>query len=412
MGARPPSARTLARRLGTAGAGLVVVAAAVAAVHVTPALLDRRVAAAPGPAPAWLDLCAERRPDGTLPGACGGAAFEVTLLFAGDTAAIDGALPVLAERGFDFPFASTRALLSLADLAVVNVEAPITAGEHGFAWGKQYLYRAPPELARELGRAGVDVAGLANNHVTDHGAAGLGDTLAHLGAQGVAALGAGADEASARRGLVVRLGPLRVGLLSRCERKLDWDLWVRQYAAGAHPGVAALDEQVLADVARLRGDSDLVVVLVHWGEGYAPITATQRRWAARLAAAGADLVIGHHPHRVQPLALLPGPGGRPVPVAFSLGNYAFGTAGRPDLDLGLLLRARVRGRRLARLELLPLDVQNRRVGYRPEPLAGAAAAAALTPLVLASGPLGADLRLEDAAAVLDLPPGPGAPELR
>ena len=101
-----------------------------------------------------------------------------------------------------------------------------------------------------------------------------------------------------------------------------------------------------------------------------------------------------------------------MPVAYSLGNYAFGTAGRPDLDVGLLLRARLRAGRLARIELLPLDVQNRRVGYRPELLHGPAAAAALAPLVAASQRLGLALRGEGDAAVVDLagPQGPGGPD--
>jgi poly-gamma-glutamate capsule biosynthesis protein CapA/YwtB (metallophosphatase superfamily) len=144
-----------------------------------------------------------------------------------------------------------------------------------------------------------------------------------------------------------------------------------------------------------------VVLLAHWGEGYAPPSAEQRRLAERAAAAGVDLIIGHHPHLAQPLALV---GAARVPVAFSLGNYAFGTPGRPELDVGLLLRATVRAGRIGRLELIPLDVQNRRVGYRPTPLTGFAAAAALGPLVAASRREGAALSIEGDVAVLVVDP--------
>ena len=373
-----------------------------AASRVVPAALVRlRGPTGSAAAARVLDLCAERRPDGTLPAACA-TGGDATLLFGGDTALADAALPTLAERGMDFPFQHTAALLALADVVVVNLEAPITAEERRFGPWKQYVYRAPPESAQAMARAGIDVASLANNHVLDQGAEGLRETGDRLAREGIGAVGAGADEAGARAPLVVRVGGLRVALLARCQRKLDWDLWVRQFAAPDRPGVAALDEALAADVAAARRDADLVVLLVHWGEGYAPPREVELREAERAASAGVDLVVGHHPHRAHPVALA-GPGSRRVPVALSLGNYAFGTAGRPELDVGLLLRATVRARRLARLELIPIDVQNRRVGYRPTPLGGPAAAAALAPLIAESRARGAPLRLEGDAAVLDLP---------
>ena len=374
-----------------------------AASRVVPALADRWRAPSGEAAPARvIDLCAERRPDATLPAACADAAPEVTLLFGGDTALADAALPTLRDRGIDFPFQHTLALLAAADVSVVNLEAPVTAIDRPFRFGKEYLYRAPPEAAEAMARAGIDVASLANNHVLDHGAEGLSDTLARLAAVGVFTVGAAASEASARAPLVIRIGGLRVALLARCQRKLDWDLWVRQFAAPDRAGVAALDpapgQSLAADVAAARREADLVILLVHWGQSYAPVDAEQRRLAELGAAAGVDLIIGHHPHVAQPLGLL---GRARVPVAFSLGNYAFGTPGRPELDVGLLLRATVRSRRLSRLELIPIDVQNRRVGYRPTPLTGTAALEALAPLLATSRREGAALRIEGARAVQD-----------
>lgn len=376
-----------------------------ASLRVVPALGERLRAprGASGPAQ-HLDLCGERRADGTLPAACAPEAACASLLFGGDTALADAALDTLRDRGIDFPFQHTVELLQAADLAVVNLEAPITAVDAPFRFGKQYLYRAAPEAAPAMARAGIDAVSLANNHLMDHGERGLVDTRALLLSQGIAATGAGSDEAGARAPLIVHLGRLRVALLSRCERKLDWDLWVRQFAAPGRPGVAPLDEALAADVASARREADLVVLLAHWGEGYGAVTPAQRAFAERAAAAGVDLVVGHHPHVAQPLARL---GERRVPVAFSLGNYAFGTPGRPDLDVGLLLRAEVCGGRLAHLELVPIDVQNRRVGYRPTPLPPDAAASALAPLIAASRAEGAALRVKSGRALLELTPGLG-----
>mgnify|MGYP000878741883 CR=1 FL=1 len=310
----------------------------------------------------------------------------------------DAALPTLLRDGFEQPFGATAAIVREADLAIANGEAPITDEEAPDGRWKEYVYRAPAEAAPALARAGFDLIGLANNHATDHGARGVDSTVENLRRAGVIAPGAGDSEATARRAVIVRTGGVRVGLIARCAWSPGWDLWSRQYARGSDPGVALLDEDRLReDVARLRPEVDLVVLFVHWGESYEGPTGSQRRWARRAAEAGVDLVVGHHPHVAQPVAMV----GR-TPVVFSLGNYAFGTPGRPELSIGLLLRVEVQKRRLARLELLPIDVQNRRVLYRPVPLVGSPARDALTPIVAASRALGAPLVLDGDRAVLEL----------
>jgi poly-gamma-glutamate synthesis protein (capsule biosynthesis protein) len=287
-------------------------------------------------------------------------ASSATLQFAGDTALVDAGLPVYEREGFDYAFSATADRLRDADLAVVNLEAPNSDRGAPIARLKEYLYRSPPAAAEALARAGVDLVGLANNHSMDFGADALADTIARLDRVKVTPVGAGVDEAAARRGVVVRVGRLRVGLLARCERQLDWDLYIDQFAGPDHAGVAALDEGDLEeDIAALRLRADVVVVMAHWGRNYAPPTDAAIAWGRRAARAGADLVIGHHPHEVHPIALE----GR-TPIALSLGNYAFGTTGHPTRTGGALLLARVEGRRIARIELVPLDVQNARVGFR------------------------------------------------
>jgi hypothetical protein len=91
------------------------------------------------------------------------------------------------------------------------------------------------------------------------------------------------------------------------------------------------------------------------------------------------------------------------PIALSVGNYTFGTPGRPSLDYGLLLFAHATGRRFDRVELVPLAVYNGRVEYQPVPLAGDELAAALERLIADSARYGARLRREGGRAILDLP---------
>src|SRR5262249_12337969 len=151
---------------------------------------------------------------------------------------------------------------------------------------------------------------------------GLADTLVATARAGLATIGAGADVAEARRGLIADLGGLRVGLLAYCERQFMLDVYSDQFARAHRAGTAMAAEPDLGRaIARLRAaGAALVVVSFHFGDNYAPPTRGQRHWAERAIDDGADLVIGHHPHVAQPVALHRG-----RPIALSLGNYAFGT---------------------------------------------------------------------------------------
>ena len=324
---------------------------------------------------------------------------RATLLFAGDTGAGDAAEPVLAARGYDHAYRGVVDLTRGADLTIVNLEMPITARGAPPVLYKDYVYRARPAAAAALAWAGVGVVGLANNHVIDYGDVGLADTLDLVRGAGLATVGAGRDEAEARRGLVVRVGDVRVGLLAFCERQLLWELWVDQFARGGRPGAAALTEAALAaDVARLRPQVDVLVVLLHIGYNYGAPEAATIAWSRRAIELGADLVVDHHPHVAHPVALHQG-----RPIALSIGNFAFGTPGHAELNEGLLLFAEIEDRRLARIELQPIDVQNRRVEFQPRPLGGAALDESLDRLIRGSRTFGAELTRVGDRAVLPLP---------
>lgn len=320
---------------------------------------------------------------------------QATVVFLGDTAPADAALATLRARGYDYAFDATRAIVGAADLAVANLEAPIAPAGTPFGPWKKYRYRIEPEALPALRAAGIDLFGLANNHAMDCGAAGLRATLAALGGD---AFGAGASAGDARRGVVARLGAAHVGLLAYREANFADAVWSRAFARTGRPGVARLSARAAReDIARLRrAGAALVVAFVHWGENYEGVTMSQRRLARALADAGFDLVVGHHPHVAQPLARV----GRTL-VAYSIGNYAFGTRGRAPLRTGLILRAALAGAHLARVELLPIEVQNRRVKFQPRPLAGEAARRALAPLVAASRDDGVDLRVVDDRGVAE-----------
>jgi poly-gamma-glutamate capsule biosynthesis protein CapA/YwtB (metallophosphatase superfamily) len=189
-----------------------------------------------------------------------------------------------------------------------------------------------------------------------------------------------------------------VGLLSYCEDQLLWRVYVDEFARPGHAGAAALSERALAeDVARLRPQVDVLVVSLHIGYNYRPPQPATLRWSRRAIDLGADLVVDHHPHVAHPLMLYRG-----RPIALSLGNFAFGTPGRAELDYGLMLFAHARRGKLDRVELLPIAVYNGRVRFRPTPIGGAELDRALEHLITASARYGARLEAVGGRAVLRL----------
>ncbi|MYH76304.1 MAG: CapA family protein [Acidimicrobiaceae bacterium] len=232
-----------------------------------------------------------------------------TLLAGGD---------VLMERserlGLD-PFESIEPPLGSSDLSVVNVEMAIS--DRGTPHDKTYVFRAPPSAARRIAAGGVRVANLANNHAMDFGGDALADTIDLLEGAGVATIGAGRniDEAYRYR-ILTTGGGVNVAFVGASL------IVPSNFAAGSStPGVASAHPPDLArvlDTVRAAGAAaDAVIAIVHWGVERDPCPDdAQRSLARQLLDAGADAVIGHHPHVLQPVVFT----GEKL-VAFSLGNF-------------------------------------------------------------------------------------------
>lgn len=213
-----------------------------------------------------------------------------------------------------------------ADLLLGNLESPLATTSR-VAESKVTL-RAVPGSVEALRAARFDALTLANNHAMDFGPGGLAETISRLDAAGIPHVGAGPDGVSAASPLVLQRRGQSVGILSFC----DVEQLSPLYAMGDGPGVAAFrtDEAVRA-VAELRSRVDCVIVQLHWGVEMASLPSPgQREQARRLVEAGADLILGHHPHVLQPMEVIAG-----VPVFYSLGNFLFSDVfwrGRDDCD--------------------------------------------------------------------------------
>jgi poly-gamma-glutamate synthesis protein (capsule biosynthesis protein) len=280
-----------------------------------------------GPSTKWTEPVAAT--NAGLSGAPSHAADQdITLAFAGDVHFTERTAALLRNdpRAAFGPIADT---LARADVAMVNLETAVT--DRGTAEPKQYHFRAPLTALDAVRGAGVDVVTIANNHTLDYGQVGLGDTLDAAKRAAVPAVGAGRSAAEAYAPWVTEVRGTRIAFLGFSQiHELEYT-WA---AKDDRPGVAMASDlaRASAAVAAARKAADVVVVYVHWGqEGNDCPTSEQKTFAARMSAAGADLIVGTHAH------LLLGEGWMGGSyVAYGLGNFVWWWDDAFSNDTGVL----------------------------------------------------------------------------
>ncbi len=252
---------------------------------------------------------------------------DITLLFAGDVYFSEHVMDAYRRAGgiggvLD---AGIRAEIEAADLFTVNQEFPFTSRGTA-AEDKQFTFRVPPEKVSMLTEMGVGLVTMANNHILDFGPEGITDSLAALDGAGILHVGAGEDLEQAKKLEIVEIKGKKIGFLgvSRVYMAASW-------AAGAgHPGVFSTYDPSLAleEIRAARPQCDYLVVYVHWGiERNTTPEDYQRSMGRQYIDAGADLVVGSHPHVLQEIEYYDG-----KPIAYSLGNFVFGSS-IPETEL-------------------------------------------------------------------------------
>jgi poly-gamma-glutamate synthesis protein (capsule biosynthesis protein) len=297
-------------------------------------------------------------------GLCAGDApiRPVTLAFAGDVllAGLVGAM--IQDRGTEYPLAEVAPILKTADLAFANLECALTGNAVGgrFHEGDRSWcsFTAPPRFGQALVDGGIDVVSLANNHTYDGGEKGLLETMATLDQFGIVHVGAGRDVEEARAWRVVRARERKIAFLAYDDIDLR-----RPAAAASRPGIALLRDtlpQVLEEVALAKQEADVVIVSFHWGALFGGITTPSDRQvlvAHQVIEAGADIVVGHHPHVLQPIEVYRG-----KTIAYSLGNFVFDHV-LPERCQTVILLIEVTAKGKQQITKIPCRIEN----CRPRP---------------------------------------------
>jgi poly-gamma-glutamate capsule biosynthesis protein CapA/YwtB (metallophosphatase superfamily) len=252
---------------------------------------------------------------------------SLTLAFAGDVHFEQYLAPLARDpHGLE----ELQGTLGAADLSVVNLETALT--ERGTPIGKEFHFRAPASALDTLAGAGVDAVSMANNHGADFGAVGLRDTLAAKRTSPIPIAGIGANAQEAFTPATLEAKGLRVALFGASQ---VYEMTLASWSADADsPGIASATPlgQLRRAVEKASRTHDLVVVFMHWGLDYQQCQdGLSTSTATALEAAGADIIVGGHSHRVNGAGWL----GRAY-VAYGLGNFVWWRSREPDSRTGVL----------------------------------------------------------------------------
>lgn len=251
---------------------------------------------------------------------------EAILMFTGDIMLSRRVGAKTAKQGdWRWPFLQIGDYLSQADLTIGNLESVIS--DQGRNVGSIYSFRADPRMLEGLALAGFDVLDLANNHVGDWTRLAFEDTMTRLTNVGIGACGAGANFNEAHAAVIQQAGLAQIGFLCYTDIAA-----APLFAKQGQSGVANMDlVQLKKDIAAAKAKADIVVVQMHTGVEYQPHPNSKQQIFAKTAIdAGANLVVGHHPHVIQDFEQY-----KNGWIAYSLGNFIFDQYFSADTQEGL-----------------------------------------------------------------------------
>ncbi|RJO58932.1 CapA family protein [Candidatus Parcubacteria bacterium] len=271
---------------------------------------------------------------------------ELNLIFGGDVMLGRAVRDQIAKRGGNdgaWVMQNLAPEFKAANFAFVNLESPFAPGA---ALGYSLIFRADPKHVSALTSAGIDAVSLANNHAKNQGRLGLQTSLSLLTQKGIGVAGAGLTLKSGYKPAQVQVKKTKVSVLAYTYNE-------HLPLKNSTPTVAGMLTYVMqAEVKKAKAKGGLVIVSMHAGNEYTlRITNQQRNFARAAVDAGADLVIGHHPHWVQPIEIY-----KTKPIFYSLGNLVFDQPWSLETQLGLVAKVKLVDGQIKQIKLLPIKI--------------------------------------------------------
>jgi poly-gamma-glutamate synthesis protein (capsule biosynthesis protein) len=276
---------------------------------------------------------------------------EVSLIAVGDIMlSRNVADKIRKHNDFNYPFASTSAWLKSADAVFGNLESSITPGP--VVPTGSFTFHADPGAEAALAAANFKVLSLANNHLPNYGPKGIADTIMYLDQAGVTHTGAGKNPAEASLPALLEIKRIKFAFLAYN----DSDVVPPGYgAAGNRAGTALMDPaKMQASVREAKKQADLVIVSMHSGKEYTEeLSKSQIEFARAAVDAGAELVIGHHPHVTQRVEKY-----KDKYIFYSLGNFIFDQMWSEETRRGITVKFYFNLAGLAQAEIRPVVIMD------------------------------------------------------
>ncbi len=276
---------------------------------------------------------------------------EVSLIAVGDISYSRGVERIVqSQKDINYPFQKIQDYLKTGDIVFGNLETPITAGRA--IADMEMVFRSNPGTEKALHNAGFSIVSLSNNHTMNFGEKGIEDTFTYLNTAGITYVGAGKDKKEANQPIYMTRNGITFAFLTYGSPTLV----PSSYEAGKnHAGIAFMNiENMKNAIKEAKKKADIVIVSMHAGTEYVQYsTNEQKQFAHGAIDAGADMVIGQHPHVVQTMEKYKG-----KYIFYNLGNFVFDQMWSQETREGLIIKVYFTKKGVTKISLLPVIIEN------------------------------------------------------
>lgn len=277
---------------------------------------------------------------------------SLNFMAVGDIMLGRGVKTKINRYGYQYPLSGVAKFLQRGDLVLANLECPITN-----RWSpvkKTFRFMGDEASLAAMRKSGINLVSLANNHTLDQNRSGLLDTMASLRKEGIIGVGAGRNKKEAHLPVFIIKNGLKIAFLAYSAFPCYGVVYDLEKASVAQCHKISVIQQ---DIKSAKAKADLVITSFHWGLEFAPKpNASQRKLAHIAVDAGADLVLGHHPHVLQPNERYRG-----KLIVYSLGNFVFDYTS-PARCRSTIFKCRLTRLGVSDVRFIPVRIKN----CRPE----------------------------------------------
>jgi len=276
---------------------------------------------------------------------------QVSFCAVGDVLMDRGVRKIIEQNDVFYPFKNIKAIISSKDIAFYNNECPFAEISEGFAINKRFSFRAEPLSIDGIKYAGFNIASVANNHTIDYGKSAFLKTIKYLNKQSIYTVGGAENQQKAFEPLLIEKNGVTFAFFADLEFLLEGTTFNQNEA---YPTFAQID-RLCAQIEKYNSIVDFVIVSFHWGKENVEIpTSKQTEYAHKVIDAGADLVIGQHPHVLQSIEIY-----RNKIILYSLGNFVFDNSQELEKQ-SAIFQCEFKDGNILNPDLIPIYIENNR----------------------------------------------------